>query len=75
MIELSYRSDLYSGFAIDSAVKVYSGYARFELEKTPDAYTVKLTATGEFSDAAIADEFSNYVLGATIEERQSETAP
>lgn len=75
MIELSYAADLYSGFAIDSAVKVYSDYASFELEKTSGAYTVRLKATGEFDEQTIADEFSNYALGATIEERQSETAP
>lgn len=74
MIELSYSTDLYSGTAIDSAVQVYSDYASFELGKTPEAYKVRLTATGGFDEGTIADEFSNYALGATIEQRQSEAA-
>jgi hypothetical protein len=75
MIEIDYSSDLYSGTAIDSAVQVYADYASFELDKTNEAYRVRITATGEFDEHTIADEFSNYALGATIEERQSEARP
>ncbi len=74
MIEQSYSTDLYSGFAIDSAVKVYSEYASFELDKTPEAYKVRITRTGDFDESMIADEFANYALGATIEARQTEAA-
>jgi len=75
MIEIDYSTDLYSGTAIDSAVQVYSDYASFELDKTNEAYKVRITKTGEFDEKTIADEFSNYALGATIEERQSEARP
>lgn len=68
MIELRFHTDLYSGFAIDSAANVYRQFADIALEKTPDAYVVKVTATGEHDERTIADELSNYALGATIEE-------
>lgn len=70
MIDLRFSSELYSGFAIDSAVKTYSGFAEFVLEREPEVFVVRLTALGEHSEPRIADEFSNYALGATIEERQ-----
>ncbi|GMV14545.1 MAG: hypothetical protein HS104_42380 [Polyangiaceae bacterium] len=69
MIELRFPSDLYSGEAIDQAVKVYAEHARAELEQTPDAYVVRLHALGDASEGLVADELANYALGATIERR------
>ncbi len=72
MTELRFKTDLYSGFAIDSAVKVYGEYADFDLEKTDEEYIVRFTPTGDFPADAIADELGNYALGATVEERGTE---
>jgi hypothetical protein len=70
VIQLSFRADLYSGFAIDAAAKVYADFAHCELERTADAFVVRLTGTGAHDEQTIADELSNYALGATIEERK-----
>lgn len=69
MTELVFDADLYSGFAVDEALKAYSAHADFELEKRPEAYVVRVTGKGDFDEATIADEFGNYALGATIEAR------
>ncbi len=66
-MELVFPIDLYSGKAVDAAVKMYEPYASFELEKTDSAYIVRLTAQGDFTDAQIADELANYALGASVE--------
>ena len=66
MIELRFHRDLYDGFALDSAVQVYGGVARFELVDEPSAFVVRLTSTSRHSDERIADEFRNYALGETI---------
>lgn len=69
MIELRFPTDLYSGEAIDKALKVYAEHARAELEETPDAVVVRLHALGDVSEVLVADELANYALGATIERR------
>ena len=71
MTELRFPADLYSGFAIDAAVKVYEPFAKFELEKTDEAYIVTLESKGDQDETTIADELCNYALGATVEERDS----
>jgi hypothetical protein len=70
VIELRFRADLYSGFAIDAAAKVYADFARCELEQTADAWVVRLTGTGAHDEQTVADELANYALGATIEEKK-----
>jgi hypothetical protein len=70
--ELHFDSSLYSGNAIDAATKVYAEYARFERELVGGAFVVRFEATGDFDEAAIADELMNYALGATIEARQED---
>ena len=69
MITLYFRIDLYSGNAVDAAVKAFAAHARAELEERPDAWVVRLEATGDENEQLLADELSNYVLGATIERR------
>ena len=70
MIELRFRSDLYSGYAIDAAAKVYAEFARCELEQSAEAWIVRLTGSGAHDEQIIADELANYALGATIEEKK-----
>jgi hypothetical protein len=70
VIELEFHQDLYSGFAVDSAVKVYADFATCELERKDDRFVVRLTAKEGQDEAAVAAELANYALGATIEERR-----
>ena len=72
MTELHFHSDLYDGFAIDEAVKVYADFASSELTKDEHGYTVKLTVLpaateSGYDEALIAAELGNYALGKTIE--------
>lgn len=70
MIELRFNPDLYSGFAIDEATKIYADFAEFELEQELDAYIVRISSE-EHDEQLLADEFSNFALGATIERRDA----
>lgn len=73
MIEKRFHFDLYDGNAIDKAVKVYEAYGSFELEKSSEAFIVRVTAKGGINENMLADELGNYALGTTIETRQPAT--
>src|SRR5262249_2826285 len=78
VIELHFHHDLYDGFAIDEAAKVYGPYAAMELVREPEAYVVRLTATAEGVDErTLAAELGNYALGLSVEREgaQDEVAP
>jgi hypothetical protein len=72
VIELRFHPDLYDGFAVDEAAKVYGPYGGLTLAREPDAYVVRVTA-GDAADSiderTLAAELSNYALGLTIEKR------
>lgn len=74
MIELTFAKDLYDGFAIDSAARVFEAVASFEFEEDAARYRVLITPTGRHSEVQIANEFRNYALGATVERRRAEDA-
>lgn len=67
MIELRFHHELYDGFAIDEAAKVYGPYADMELVREPDGYVVRVTGSGEIDERTVAAELANYALGLTIE--------
>jgi len=69
VITLRFPKELYSGNAIDAAVKLYAEHARAELEQTSDAYLVHVHGLGGVSEALVADELANAALGKTIERR------
>jgi hypothetical protein len=76
VIELSFHQELYDGFAIDEAAKVYGPYATMELVREPERYVIRLTATPETAAAGIdertlAAELANYALGLTVERQGS----
>jgi hypothetical protein len=78
VIELRLHQDLYDGFAVDEATKVYGPYATMELVKEPDAYLVRVTATADaaaqgIDERTLCAELSNYALGLTIEKSVEET--
>jgi len=70
VIELRFREDLYSGFAIDSAVQIYADFASCELQRSAGEYVVRVSALAGQDEQTIADELANYALGASIEERR-----
>ena len=65
---LTFPEDLYDGFAIDEAVKAFARVAVFDLSRENGVYRVALTAaSNRHSEEAIALEFQNFALGATID--------
>ena len=74
MIELRFHQELYDGFAVDEAAKVYGPYGAIELAREPDAYVVRVTvgadaASQGIDERTLAAEIANYALGATIEKQ------
>jgi hypothetical protein len=72
VIELRFHRELYDGFAIDEAVKVYADFVKAELEEHETGYLVRLTALPAateqgLDDETIAAELGNFALGKTIE--------
>lgn len=72
MIELRFHHELYDGFAVDEAAKVYADFAEVALEDDTQNYIVRLTALPAALDQGIDErtigaELLNYALGKTIE--------
>jgi hypothetical protein len=71
VIELRFHEELYDGFAIDEAVKLYEPYAHFSLMREPGGFIVRVDprseADGGADPALVAAELMNYALGKTIE--------
>ena len=71
MIELRFHHELYDGFAVDEAAKIYGPYATMELVREPEGFIVRLTGTTDIDERTIAAELGNYALGLTIEKGAS----
>ena len=73
MIELRFHEELYDGFAIDEAVKLYEPYASFTLSRERGGFAVKLEAKADagVEEGLVAAELANYALGKTIERSRS----
>jgi hypothetical protein len=70
MIELRFHEDLYDGFAVDEAAKIYGPFATIELVRDPGAYVIRVAATQDGVDErALAAELANYALGLTVEKQ------
>jgi len=72
VIELFFHNELYDGFAVDEATKLFADYASFELEREGSGYVVRLSPLPSaieagFDEETIAAELANYALGKTIE--------
>jgi hypothetical protein len=67
MIEISFHKELYDGFAVDQATKVYERFGAFELVDEAHRWLVRLTARDPAREARIGFELSNYALGLTID--------
>ena len=69
-IELKFDPELYSGEAIDFAIKTYQDFADVEQERKPDAFIVRVSSKGDHDPELIADELANFALGTTIEQHR-----
>lgn len=67
MSELRFSREVYSGEAVDEAVKTWSRFAEFELSETEDHWVVQVVPKHEAAAAQIVGEFGNYVLGLTVD--------
>ena len=76
MTEVTFHHELYDGFAVDEAAKIYAPYGTMDLEKKDGGYLVRVTVNAEAAEQGIAEatlvaELANYALGKTIESRIS----
>lgn len=69
MIELRFHHELYDGFAIDQAVKVYGPFGTMELAREPGGFVVRVTGSEGMPEGALAAELANYALGLTVEKQ------
>jgi len=65
--ELRFHRQLYSGEAVDQAVKAFAGFAAFELERTDDHWVVRLTANNPGLARRLVGELGNHALGLTVQ--------
>lgn len=61
--------ELYRGTAIDEAVKVFDGYAAFELAEEPTHWVVRVTGKSADRERRIVGELANYALGLSVNGR------
>ncbi len=73
MKRLVFRKDLYTGEAVDAAVKAFAGHCEATLSETAEAWCVAVTSQGGVDETELADELSNYALGLTVENRGAST--
>ena len=66
MITLTFHKELYDGFALDEALKVYERFGTLERAEEEGRWVVRVTAAPP-REERIARELSNYALGLTIE--------
>ena len=82
MTELRFHEELYDGFAIDEAAKIFGPYGTVDLAREPGKYVVRVTLGADAASQGIDEntlcaELANYALGRTIEnaEKPNEPAP
>jgi hypothetical protein len=76
MTEVTFHHELYDGFAVDEAAKIYADYGTMDLERKPGGFVVRVTihadtAAQGIDEATLVAELANYALGKTIEKRTS----
>jgi hypothetical protein len=70
VIELRFHRELYSGNAIDEALKIFSGYGSIEQAEEEAHWIVRISADPA-REKRIAGELANYALGLTIKSREA----
>lgn len=72
MIELKFHRELYSGRAVDQAVKVFGPHGTFEMAEEPSYWVVRVTGASESRERRVALELGNYALGLTVQGRNGD---
>ncbi|MBI5537091.1 MAG: hypothetical protein HY898_30495 [Deltaproteobacteria bacterium] len=68
MMQLRFHKGLYSSEAIDAAVTAFEPFASFDRSEESEHRIIGLSCRQSDDDEAVmAGEFSNYVLGATVD--------
>lgn len=72
MMELRFHKELYDGFAVDEAAKIYGAYGTMDLERNDQGFIVRVTISPDalaqgIDERTLASEAANYALGKTIE--------
>ncbi len=70
MTELKFHRQIYSGKAIDEAVKVFSRFAHFEMAEEAENWVVRVTTASGNRERKVAHELANYALGLTIKNQE-----
>ncbi len=68
MTALKFHRAVYSGRAVDEAVKTFAGFAEFTLREEPEHWVVELD--GGEREVEIAGELANFALGLTVKNRE-----
>ena len=75
MRTLRFHRSLYAPTAVAEAVAVFADHGQVQLEDTgSDHVIVRLAATDQSDEGAMAGAFANYVLGASVHARQRPSA-
>lgn len=69
MTELRFHRELYTGNAIDEALKLYARFGTFEQAEEAEHWVVRVSAATEDRARKVARELANYALGLTIQNR------
>lgn len=67
MIRLRFHREVYSGEAVDEAVKRLARFATMQLEEEADHWVVRVTAKSPGKERRVAGELANWALGITVE--------
>lgn len=66
MKALRFHRELYSGEAVDAAIKTFEPWAEVTREESPTHFIVRITAGSVAAERRIAGELSNFALGLTV---------
>ncbi len=75
MKELRFQRSIYSGRALDEAIKVFGGHATFEQAEEAEHFVVRIASRRAPTERALAGAFANYALGLTVDRGGSDDAP
>lgn len=75
MTELRFHRAVYSGRALDEAIKVFDRHATFEQAEDAQHFVVRIAARRDSKQRAVAGAFANYALGLTVDRGGVDDAP
>jgi hypothetical protein len=70
VIELRFHREIYTGEAVDEAIKRLARFAAFDRVAEPTHWVVRVTAHKPARERQIAGELANHALGLTADRRR-----